>query len=66
MNTEMTQVSEEITYLRETLNNTENLIADVDLERLQRALILSQTRLLSLDIERPTTVKDCGISIAYH
>lgn len=66
MNTEMTQVTEEISYLLDTLHNTAKLIDDADLERLHRALMLSQNRLMAMEIERPTTIRDCGISIAYH
>ncbi len=66
MNTEMTQVTAEISYLLDTLNNATKLIDDADLERIQRALMLSQSRLMAMEIERPSTIRDCGISIAYH
>ncbi len=66
MNPKMAEVAAEIIYLRDALKNTTNLIDDAGLERLHRALMLSQNRLLAMEIERPTTVRDCGISVAYH
>ena len=66
MNTELNLVTAEITCLREALHKNRHNKSKAELEPLQCALLLSQSKLLALDIERPTTALDCGISIAYH
>lgn len=66
MNTELSLMAAEVTFLRDTLRQTENVTEKADLEDLHRALILSQTRLLKIDITRSSRVLDCGKSIAYH
>ncbi|MBE9548870.1 MAG: hypothetical protein IMF09_05625 [Proteobacteria bacterium] len=66
MNTELSLMAAEVTFLRDTLRQTENVMEKAGLEDLHRALILSQTRLLKIDITQSSRVLDCGESIAYH
>lgn len=66
MNTELSMVAAEVTFLRDTLRQSRSNMDKADLEYIQRALILSQTRLLKIDVTRTSRVLDCGESIAYH
>jgi len=66
MNTELNMVTAEVTFLRDTLRQTEGGMEKADLEYLQRALILSQTKLLEIDVTRSSRILDSGESIAYH
>ncbi len=66
MNSEMNLLSSEITHLRDALRNLDLQSDAAELERLQRDLMFTQSKLLIIEIDRPTSVRDCGISLAYH
>ncbi len=66
MNTELNMVAAEVSFLRETLRQTEHMMAKEELEHIHRALLLSQTKLLTIEITRSSRIQDCGESIAYH
>ena len=66
MNTELNMVAAEVSFLRETLRQTEHKMAKEELEHIYRALLLSQTKLLTIEITCSSRIQDCGESIAYH
>ena len=65
MNTELNIVTAEVTMLRDTLRHVDNRNR-IEFENVQRALILSQDKLLKVEFNRSSRVLDCGESVAYH
>ncbi|MCF6225544.1 MAG: hypothetical protein L3J22_04475 [Xanthomonadales bacterium] len=66
MNTKLSKAAAEISFLRDSLRQTNTEMTISDRDDIHRALILSQLKIMSIDITQSSRILDSGVSVAYH
>lgn len=66
MNTKLSKAAAEISFLRDSLRQTNTETPTTDRDDIHRALILSQIKILEINVIRSSRILDSGVSIAYH